>query len=403
MRYLGGVCMQEFSWPSSWPSLQASVLGLALLLLLGLVLWWVHLWYWDRRLVLSATYVLEERLPTADGCAIELRRVELMKGGVPLEPDSALPPVLLVHGLGANHRNHDLHPDYSLARYLSGRGRDVWLVTLRSGLRGRTRAQTRLVRFPNMVREDIPLAVRTVLERTGFERLDYVGFSMGGMLLYAAIGRTVPETQIRRAVVIGSPAVIRPPFRVPFAARFARLPLGLLPHTRLRLMARSAAFASEWLKTPLHHAVFNPLNVAKGVARMSLANVIEDVPGPLNYDFAIWALSDKGALTLDGQSVVESLADVRVPALFFAGASDRIAPPTSVRVAYDMWAANHADVPKSFVLLGRNTGAHEDYGHGDMTIGTHVREDIFEPLAEFLERRPVAGAADPRVISDTSA
>jgi hypothetical protein len=200
--------------------------------------------------------------------------------------------------------------------------------------------------------------------------------------------------------------VIRPPFRVPFAARFSRLPLGLLPHARLRLLARTGAFASEWLKTPIHHAVFNPVNVAKGIARMSLANVIEDVPGPLNYDFAIWALSDKGAVTLDGQSVIDSLADVQVPALFFAGASDRIAPPTSVRVAYDMWAASHPDVAKHFVLLGRNTGAHEDYGHGDMTMGTHVREDIFLPLAEFLEDSTLARprqVPEQHAISNTSA
>ncbi|HEY6556038.1 MAG TPA: alpha/beta fold hydrolase [Polyangiaceae bacterium] len=399
--------MQSYGWPSTWPSLQTSVLALALLVVLGLILWWVHLWYWDKKLSVSATYVLEERLLTADGSAIELRRVELVKAGVPLEPDTDLPPVLLVHGIGANHRNHDLHPDYSLARYLSGRGRDVWLVTLRSGIRRRTRAETRRVRFANMVREDIPLAVRTVLERTGFKRLDYVGFSMGGMLLYAAIGRTVPEPQIRRAVLMGSPAVLRPPFRVPFAQRFTRVPFGFLPDTRLRLWARTGAFASEWLKTPLHHAIFNPLNVAKGVARMSLANVIEDVPGPLNYDFALWVLSEKGAVTVDGQSVIEALADVRVPALFFAGACDRIAPAPAVRVAYDMWGSKHADVSKCFVLLGRAGGAHEDYGHGDMAMGAHVKEDIFAPLGDFLEKTPVAypgpRAAQERANSSTPA
>ncbi|HMJ11050.1 MAG TPA: alpha/beta fold hydrolase, partial [Polyangiaceae bacterium] len=375
--------------------LETTLLVLALVLVVASILWWAHLWYWDKKLTISATYALEERLPTPDGCAIELRRVELLRAGVPLEPDTDLPPVLLVHGIGANHRNHDLHPDYSLARYLSARGRDVWLVTLRSGLRQRTRAETRLVRFANMVREDVPLAVRTVLERTGFKRLDYVGFSMGGMLLYAAIGRSLPEAQVRRAVLMGSPAVIRPPFRLPFAGRFSRLPLGFLPHVRLRLLARTSAFASEWLRTPLHDAIFNPLNVAKGVARMSLANVIEDIPGPLNYDFALWALSEKGALTLDGQSVVERLADVGVPALFFAGASDRIAPAASVRVAYDMWAANHPDVKKCFVLLGRSAGAHDDYGHGDMAMGSHVREDLFEPLAGFLESEPAACPPGP--------
>ena len=29
----------------------------------------------------------------------------------------------------------------------------------------------------------------------------------------------------------------------------------------------------------------------------------------------------------------------------------------------------------------------EDYGHGDMAMGTHVGADIFEPIARFLEER----------------
>lgn len=369
-------------WFDSLPPWPVLLLGLALLAAAGLILLWAHLSYWDRKLSLAVSYVFEERIPTPDGGAIELRRIAVVERTEP--PEAGLPPVLLVHGLGANHRNYDLHPDYSLARYLSTRGHDVWLITLRSGLRSRTRAETRLVRFANMVNHDVPIAVEAVLSRTGHAQLDYVGFSMGGMLLYAALGRSLPEARVRRAVMIGSPAVVRMPFRVPFARRFSRLPIGLSPHMRLRLLARTSAFASEWLHTPLHRALLNPLNVSKGIARMSLANVIEDVPGPLNYDFALWALSEKGQLTLEGESVIERLTHVRVPALFFAGAADRLAPPVAVRIAYEAWAANHPDVPKRFVLLGREAGAHEDYGHGDMTVGTHVCEDIFKPVADFL-------------------
>jgi hypothetical protein len=39
----------------------------------------------------------------------------------------------MVHGLSANHRNNDLIPDHSIARHLRAHGRDVWLLTLRSG------------------------------------------------------------------------------------------------------------------------------------------------------------------------------------------------------------------------------------------------------------------------------
>src|SRR5262249_34488993 len=72
---------------------------------------WAPLRYWVRRLTLPLAYATTEQLDTPDGAHIELRRVPI-PGDVEI---AALPPVLLVHGLGANYRNQDLHPDYSLA------------------------------------------------------------------------------------------------------------------------------------------------------------------------------------------------------------------------------------------------------------------------------------------------
>jgi pimeloyl-ACP methyl ester carboxylesterase len=349
-------------------------------LCVGLALLWAHLRYWDRRLGVILTYELEERIATPDGTCIELRR--LPRGS---DVSFDLPPVILVHGLGANHRNNDLDADLSLARTLQVAGRDVWLVTLRSGLSRLTRAEVKLVRFAAMVRHDLPLAIDTVLERTGSQKVDYVGFSMGGMLLYAALEHTVPQTKLRRVVTIGSPALIRPPWPLP--RWLVRVPPLFLFTLRLRLFARAGAFASEWVRTPFHRIIFNPDNVAPGIARRALANLVADVPGGLNMDFAVWALSADGRLMLDGESVLDRLAEVEVPALFFAGGADRIAPPEAVKAAHTAWGLRHPGIEKRFVLLSREAGAHGDYGHGDMALGLHVREDIFQPIVEFLAPR----------------
>ena len=37
-----------------------------------------------------------------------------------------------------------------------------------------------------------------------------------------------------------------------------------------------------------------------------------------------------------------------------------------------------------WLLLGRQTGAAEDYGHGDLAVGKSVREDLHEPVGAFL-------------------
>ncbi len=354
-----------------------------LLLLLGaLVAVGLGLWLAERvatrRYQLALPYVLEERLATGDGSFIELRR--LPPGATPVD----LPPVLLVHGLGANHRNNDLSLDLSLARFLSTRGRDVWLLTLRSGVLRRSFAETRRTRFDAMVREDLPLGVREVLERTERPALDYVGFSMGGMLLYAAIGRTVEARCFRKIAIIGSPAVVRAPLRLPVPRIVGWLPAAWFPTLRLRFGARAGVFAIDRIRTFAHHWVHNPDNVAPGVARVALVNVIEDVPGPLNFDFAVWAASKDGRLTFEGKPVEEGLELLSTPVLFFAGGVDRLAPPSAVRAAFDAWGRG-TSVDKRFVLLSKESGARADYGHGDLAVGAHVRDDVFEPIAQFFE------------------
>ncbi len=339
---------------------------------------WAHFRFWTRRLTLSLEYASNEQIVTPDGATIELRRVPIPEAAAKV----ALPPVLLVHGLGVNHRNQDLHPDFSLARYLAARGRDVWLLTLRSGLRPRSWAERQRVRFGAMAENDIPVAVRGVLDRTGAAALDYVGFSMGGMLLYAAIGRSVPEALFRRVVIVGSPGRIgvarwlRPLLR--------RVPRALVPTMRFRLGAAGIAFASEWLRTPFHELPYNPGNVAKGITRAALMNLMEDIPGPLNADFVEWAGAD-GEIRTSRGAALEGLASLDTPVLFLAGTADKLAPVVTVKRAFDAWGKDRPSTSKRFVTVGRAHGQTQDYGHGDLAIGSTVAVDLFAPIATFLE------------------
>lgn len=361
---------------------------LSLVVLFFAVFW--HLRFWSRRLLLPLTYVSEEELTTEDGASIALRRVPIPEGA-PREP---LPPVLLVHGIAANHRNQDVHPDYSLARYLAALGRDVWLLTLRSGMHHRSRAQRARVRFEAMARYDLPLAVRRVLETTGEPALDYVGFSMGGMLLYCAIARSLAEASLRRVVIVGSPAFVG--ISSWLASLIRRLPRALMPTLPLRLIARAIAFAAEWFRTPLHSVIYNPVNVSPGVTRAALVNAIEDVPAPLGADFASWA-ANGGAVEAFGESALCRLPKLRIPALFVAGTADRIAPIPAVRAAFDAWGAEDPSLPKRFVVVGRDFGHHDNYGHGDLVLGAHVGVDLFEPIARFLGPEAQAEAPSAEV------
>jgi pimeloyl-ACP methyl ester carboxylesterase len=298
-----------------------------------------------------------------------------------------------MHGVAANHRNQDLHPDYSLARYLAALGRDVWLPTLRSGHPGILPGYD--VRFGSMAKLDVPRAVDAVLARTGAKSIDYVGFSMGGMLIYAALDSGVPHERVRRLATVGSPAEVRPKMPVPRIVRV--VPRYLMPRVPFRFGARLVAFAIEWFETPFHSWVVNPRNVAKGVTQQALVDCIEDIPAGVLYDFAQWSSGD-GVVRVEGEPILPKLAHMDMPALFVAGSADALAPPREVKHAFEVWAREHPEVEKRFVILGRDYGSKEDYGHGDLCLGVHVGVELFPMLARFLgpeegELGPKLGAA----------
>jgi polyhydroxyalkanoate synthase subunit PhaC len=353
-------------------------IGIAIAVLCaGAIATWLHYRYWVSRFTLSLAYELHEKVKTDDGSAIELRRLPPPSAG----PRSG-PPILLVHGIAINHRNHDIRDDLSLGRYLTERGRDVWLLTLRCGRDDLSFSEERRVTFERMAQYDLPLGIAEVLRRTGASELDYVGFSMGGILLYAALGRTVDETRLRKIAIIGSPATIRPPLAM--LALAARLvPNWIVPTVRLRIVSRLFAFASEWIVTPFHLWIYNPQNVERGVAAHVLVNGLANIPGKLAAEFVRWA-AEGGPVRYGDVPVTESLRKIDRPVLFLAGAADRLAPPSSVALAFEAWGADRGSTQKEMRVAGIDHGAAADYGHGDLAIGRFAAEDVFEPVATFL-------------------
>ncbi len=352
--------------------------GLVGLLVLLAVL---HYVFWTRRLTVPMDYALTESIALPDGARIELRR---LPGGASPHPR----PILLVHGVGIDHRNNDPLPNRSLARTLRARGRDVWLLRLRSGGTARGPLARRKVRFAAMARLDVPEGVRAVLARTGAARLDYVGFSMGGMLLYAGLTvGSIDPARLGSVVILGSPARVGE--GLPLLTTLARLPRWLVPSLPLRWLARMFAFTADWPVTRLASLVFNPRNVDRGVSGPTMMT-IESIASGLNADFLDFVR--RGEVHVDGRDVLEGLAPMTSRALFVAGARDRLAPPEAVRAAFLAWGRASPGAPPEtrFLLLGKATGAQEDYGHGDLAIGRDAARDVFEPVARFLDEEPAA-------------
>lgn len=293
------------------------------------------------------------RLPVTleDGLVGDLYRVGEAKPGVV--------PVLLLHGLGMDHRNVDMLEDASLGRYLEAHGRSVWLFTMRSGALPRPRAAT--VRMEQLTR-DVKLAIDHLLTETGANCIDVVGFSMGGTTLANVLGDSNVRARVRRVAFIGSP------MKMTFAwwQTALRYLVGWIP---LWIEARgSVLFFLPWVGRVKLHRVgfyFSHHHTSAEEAR-AVAAMLRDIPLRLLAD-----LHD----VLKSGSVLPVLSESSqpLPALFVAGLADQLVPPDAVRYGAEHWPFG----PAELVTCPRR-------GHGDLMFGREVAEAVFSPVQKFL-------------------
>ncbi|MBX5482067.1 MAG: alpha/beta fold hydrolase [Myxococcaceae bacterium] len=166
------------------------------------------------------------RAKTDDGW--ELGLVQYLPEGTPTGR-----PVLLCHGISANGRHMDLDEAHSLARYLAAHGREAWTMSIRgTGASDRAdpaKGRRQNFTFDDVWRHDTRTAIAFVrghaetprllrrLQHDGvalsaeqraiadeeFVAIDYIGHSMGGMLVYAYLAEG--GEGLHAVVTLGSP------------------------------------------------------------------------------------------------------------------------------------------------------------------------------------------------------
>lgn len=141
--------------------------------------------------VVPATHAdIEGGSPAAPAARIRLTRY------CPRNVDTALPPVLLIHGYsasGTTFAHSTLQPGL-MAHLTNAHRRDVWVLDMRSSCGMPT--ATHPWAFEDMGCEDIPVAVEHVCQATGFEAIDVVAHCMGvAMLFMGLLGRNAFDTR----------------------------------------------------------------------------------------------------------------------------------------------------------------------------------------------------------------
>jgi polyhydroxyalkanoate synthase len=353
----------------------ALLLALAFPGIAAALLVWERFWAW--RLRVPEAFDSVETVHTADGTAVLLARL------LPRGAASPLPPVLLVHGLGMNRRCFSLDPVDALAPRLAELGRDVWMIELRGASHHTAHTARADHGFDAYAREDIPAALAHIRAATGHAEVDWVGFSMGGMLAYAWLG-ALGGGGVRRVVTVGSPAQwshYRKSYlrRAPAAVRAS---LGLLRLTPYRWMLTVVA---PLLYPAMPRSLtpgFRPDNFTGYALRRMVANAFGDAPAAVTQQFVGW-IAEGTWYSRDGATdYLAGLARVTVPLCVVAGSRDRLALPASALEAYE----RAASFERCAVVVGPDSGASAHYDHLDLLFGRDAPRDVFPHIVAWISQ-----------------
>lgn len=248
-------------------------------------------------------------------------------------------PVLLIASLAAPDLAYDLRRGCSLVEHLVGTGRPTYLVEY-----GRVPFRDRDLSLAPFVTDAVPTAVREVSAHAGDRPVHLVGWSLGGTMALLAAAHDA-DLPIASVSVLGSPVdtdlvpMVAPPRPLvdPTAG-------GGLLRRGYRALGGTPPLASWAVQLPpVQRLVARPLALAVNVDDQEFWAQVEAVErlvrrmdaypgrayGQLYHRFLGGTGIATGTFTADGLAL--ALADVGVPVLVVAGATDRIAPVAAVK------------------------------------------------------------------------
>lgn len=308
------------------------------------------------------------RVTTDDGVTLALRRLR-----PPTAPTA--PPVMMLHGLAANHRGFHF-PQRSLAGWLVERGHEVWLPELRG--HGDSRLERFDWRFDDYLAHDLPALIEAVRAHSQADQIHWVGHSMGGILLMC-YGILHPNAPIARGVTIGSALdykVGATGFKAllrlrPVLERLVAVPYGSAMHLLAPAIGR----------LPLGVHSFNvwPSNIEAETVRTIHAACFNAIPTSLLTSLAT-TFEPEGLRLESGFRFVENADDFPFPLRMLAGSRDAQVSVPAIEHTAELLGDN-----AQVVVHGPQRGDADHYGHWDLLVGRRAPVETWPSIAHWLE------------------
>lgn len=327
-------------------------------------------------------------ITTADGWHLKLYRYAGRGDAASQEP------ILVVHGANANQFNLTTPPGESLVDLLAKNGFDCWCIELRGCRSSKAPKGTNrfAAKVDDYVRHDIPSAIAYILDATGQSKLHCIGYSMGGMILYAHAVVNGTD-RIASMTTIGSPPGFDSAPELQKLAPVVKL-AKIFPwpvETVWRLLA--PLYPSFKFNFPFA-PVYWP-NMHQNAAPDVFFNVAELLPVDVAEHFLLWSQEGHQWHMMGGTEDVEvRLKQIEVPLLVIVGKSDPLTPVPRVERFFE--SVHSRD--KQLLVMSRANHHVADYSHLDLVWGRDAERDVFRAIIHWLASHPFEEGEQVEVI-----
>ncbi len=246
--------------------------------------------------------------------------------------------------------------------------------------------------FSCLVDHEVPLVLSHVCADSGSDRVSWVGFSLGGMIMYAHLANR-EDRRVANVVTIGSPVNLNRLFiRIIPYTNMASQALRMEERSLLNTAAAGAAPVTRMIRklpgsvlryNPLLMFMWNPFNIHPRTVKTVLGQIVEPIPPRLHSSLKTMVGEGVASRMYSPDLIKRMRAANRDHAkfLFFFGQYDVVARPDSVLLAHEIITPKNPENLKSVPATG----------HLDLVVGENSMQKVWRPTARWLRDRREAG------------
>lgn len=292
-------------------------------------------------------------------------------------------PVLLCHSMSSNHLNFEIPGGDSLVDVLSEAGYDCWTIDTRACRSAIPPRGTRKLSatLDDILLNDLPAAIAFIKEKSGHERVHWIGHSLGGMLLYA-YALKFGSGDIASGITFGAPPGFKntnlpsrkiltavAPFTYGLMSYFFR---GLIPFATV-VHPKSKLLPITWD------------NVHPKLTNAELFYAVEMPMPRIAKELSGWSSKGIWRMCADTLDVQERLPELDIPLFAIFGGSDPLIPDETAETFFASLGAKD----KKIAVLSKHNGYSANYSHIELVFAENGREEVYEPVLEWVKAHPV--------------